>query len=391
MPEQEQRLCASLHSIGAAALQATALALHAWSGQLPWSVVGLFVLACGLSTGAMALIIHRGWNLRLKDPDMLRAQTGAGIAVQLGLLALVPQLWFLFVTALCLAGAHLPRRWRLRQFIEVCLLIGGGLGIALYVARDHLAHPAIAPMDVFLLCLATLVRVGHRGRRREPPEPQEESSTGPRRLTERERVARELHNTLLQGLHGVILHLQAATERIPPQEPARRMMEDALQCGDQLLLDGREAHARLRAVGGAAADLPDALVAAGEELASGCFTRFRFELKGRRRPLQPAVDDEAYRVAREAMLCAFRHAKACEVVALLCYGDAQLVLQVRDDGIGLDAVRAAVPSAAGRAGMTRMRNRARRAGARVSVSSAAGRGTQIELTVAAALAYSPTG
>ncbi len=390
MPQQEQRLCTVLRSIAVAALAGTALALHARSGQLPWSVVGLFVLACSLSTGAVAMIIQQGWNLRLRDPDMHCARTSAAIIVQLGFVALLPQLWLLFVVALCLSGVQLPGRRRPRRFIKVSLLVAGGLAVGLYMARDHLAHPVIAPMDVFLLCLATFVCSAHPERWRGPSQRQEGSACDVRRLTERERVASELHDTLLQGLHGVILHLQVATQRIPPQEPARRMMEDALERGDQLLLDGREAHATLRAVGSAPADLPDALVAAGEELASRCFTRFRFEVKGRRRPLQPAVDDEAYRAAHEAMLCAFRHAQACEVAALLCYGDAQLVLQVRDDGIGLDALLAAARATAARAGMTRICRRAGRVGARVSFSSAAGQGTQVEWTVAAARAYSHT-
>jgi signal transduction histidine kinase len=218
-----------------------------------------------------------------------------------------------------------------------------------------------------------------------------ETSPVQRRLTERERVARELYDSLLQDLNGLILLLQAAAECIPPQEPARRMVENALACGDRLLLDGCDAHARLRVAGSAAADLPDALAAAGEELASDGFTRFRFELKGRRRPLQAVVDDETYRVASEAMRHAFGHARVREVVTLLSYGDAQLTLQVRDDGVAADHDPEDLPSPSGHAGASGMHESARRMGAHLSIRSAQGRGTQVRLTVAAALAYSGTG
>jgi signal transduction histidine kinase len=108
------------------------------------------------------------------------------------------------------------------------------------------------------------IKLSERKRELAVSQLQVEALAAERRLAERERAARELHDSLLQGLQGLMLRLQSATERIPPQEPARRMMEEALERGDQLLLDGCDGHEKLRQVGGAGSGLPDELMVADE-------------------------------------------------------------------------------------------------------------------------------
>ncbi len=87
------------------------------------------------------------------------------------------------------------------------------------------------------------------------------------RVVERERIARELHDTLLQGFQGLMLRFQAVANRMPPQEPIRQMMESALERADQVLIDGRNRVRDLRSVDGTAGDLLEALKETGRELA----------------------------------------------------------------------------------------------------------------------------
>ncbi|HEX6703362.1 MAG TPA: histidine kinase [Albitalea sp.] len=272
-PRLEPARCALM----CAAIQSMVMALYACIGEVPWVLVLAFLV---VSIGsALAFVATVRWNTRLSDEGLVQGQVYANCAVQLAFLMLAPQLWFLFTTALCLIYAHAMTRFRPRQFTMAWLVIGIGLGLALYSVRGRLAHPGTGWVDVFLLWLCIflgirqIMRIGVQfnslritlsERRRELAVSllQVEALAGERRLAERERAARELHDSLLQGLQGLMLRLQSATERIPPQEPARRMMEEALERGDQLLLDGCNGHEKLRWAG--PAGLPDA-PAAGDE------------------------------------------------------------------------------------------------------------------------------
>ncbi len=100
------------------------------------------------------------------------------------------------------------------------------------------------------------------------------------RLAERERIARELHDTLLQGFQGLTLHFQAAMKQIPPQEPARHTMEQALKYADQVLLEGRERVRDLRAEGATANEPSEMLACYGDELARDREVTFKVTVVG---------------------------------------------------------------------------------------------------------------
>src|ERR1035438_6615954 len=107
------------------------------------------------------------------------------------------------------------------------------------------------------------------------------------RLAERERIARELHDTLLQGVQGLMLHFDAAMKQLPPLGPARPLMEKALHVADQVLLEGRERVRGLRSAAMPLQELSILLARCGEELAEGSATTFKLAVVGSSRTLDP--------------------------------------------------------------------------------------------------------
>jgi signal transduction histidine kinase/ligand-binding sensor domain-containing protein len=210
------------------------------------------------------------------------------------------------------------------------------------------------------------------------------------RLAERERIARELHDTLLQGMQGLIWRFQAATERIPSSEPARQLMEQSLDRADQLLGESRDRVKDLRPAAGDVADLAQALAAEGEQFAKLHTTNFRVSVQGGSRALHPIVREEAFLIGREAMANAFVHASAADIEAEVTYGDAALQLRIRDDGQGISAA-VLDTGKPGHFGLVGMRERAKKLGAHLEVWSKPGAGTEIDLRVPADVAYRRSG
>jgi signal transduction histidine kinase len=138
-------------------------------------------------------------------------------------------------------------------------------------------------------------------------------------------------------------------------------------------------------------DVAQALTALGEELAlqsdNGLVPRVRVLLEGKERELNPVLRDEIYRIGREALRNAFRHAKAQKIEAEITYGDSEFSLRVRDDGCGIDSQVAIQGARAGHWGLPGMRERAKSFGGKLEVWSERGAGTEIELIVPAGIAY----
>jgi len=138
-------------------------------------------------------------------------------------------------------------------------------------------------------------------------------------------------------------------------------------------------------------DIGQALTALGEELAAqsdnGRVPCVRVLVEGKQRDLDPVLRDEIYRIGREALRNAFRHARAQKIEAELTYGDSEFVFHVRDDGIGIPAEVASQGARPGHWGLAGMRERARNFGGKLEVWSEQGAGTEIELIVPAAIAY----
>ena len=206
------------------------------------------------------------------------------------------------------------------------------------------------------------------------------------RLSERERIARELHDTLLQGVQGLIWRFQAATDRIPPGEPARQLMEKSLDRADSLLAESRDKVKDLRPSARDASDLAQALATEGEQFAELHSAKFSVSVHGVARDLHPIVREEGLLIAREALANAFLHSHAGTIEAEVVYGERTLHVRIRDDGqgIGKAVLEAGRP---GHFGLTGMRERAKKLGGQIEVWSSTGAGTEVELRVPAQVAY----
>ncbi|OJH35533.1 hypothetical protein BON30_39075 [Cystobacter ferrugineus] len=207
------------------------------------------------------------------------------------------------------------------------------------------------------------------------------------RSQERERIARELHDTLLQGTQGLILSIQGLAAELPEANPTRGRIEAVLDRADQVMEEARDRVRDLRAEYIADQDLPRAFVQLGEELARERSTRFGVLVKGTPRDMPDAVRDEAYRIGREALLNAFAHARAQAVEVEFVYETGAFLLRVRDDGSGIAEEVLAQGSRPGHWGLVGMHERAQRLGGKLELWSRAGAGTEVQLRLPAVIAY----
>jgi signal transduction histidine kinase/ligand-binding sensor domain-containing protein len=209
------------------------------------------------------------------------------------------------------------------------------------------------------------------------------------RHMERERIARELHDTLLQSIHGLILRFQAVAETIPPTDRARMAMESALDRADEVLAEGRDRVLDLRASTQYSNDLPEAFSRIAEELARDHPAVFQLTIRGVEQVLDPLVRDEIFRIGREALLNAYHHGDAGTVEVEIDYSRDELRLCFVDDGRGVEAGVLEQGGRPGHWGLSGMRERAERIGGRLSIWSRPGAGTEVEFRMPAAAAYRP--
>lgn len=206
------------------------------------------------------------------------------------------------------------------------------------------------------------------------------------RLEERERIARELHDTLLQGLQGLMLRFQAVMKGLPEREPARQTMEHVLDRADEVLLEARQRVRDLRAEGVAEEDLSQRLSLCAKDLAQDYPIAYELTVSGVPQILDPTVHNEVYQIAREALTNAFQHSHGTQIETEITYAPASLRVVVRDDGRGISEAILG-QGRAGHWGLSGMRERGDKVGAKLSIWSHAGRGTEIDLEIPAALAY----
>jgi PAS domain S-box-containing protein len=213
------------------------------------------------------------------------------------------------------------------------------------------------------------------------------------RVSERMRIAREMHDTLLQSLNGLILRFQAARNMLPRRpEDAVRILDGALTRADQAIAESRDAIQGLRTAPVAPIDLADLLTAMGQELAdaqeANCDSpSFCVKVEGERQTLAPNLQDEVFRIGREALRNAFQHADARRIDAEILYDEGLLRLRIRDDGKGIPPKVLEEGGRAGHWGLIGIRERAKRLGAQLDFCSEPGAGTEVQLTVPASVAY----
>jgi signal transduction histidine kinase/ligand-binding sensor domain-containing protein len=212
------------------------------------------------------------------------------------------------------------------------------------------------------------------------------------RVSERTRIARELHDTLLQSFHGLMLRFQTASHLLPDRPAdAKQRLEAAIAQAATALEEGRDAVQGLRESTSVDNDLANAISALGQELAAAPgerpVPRVEVTVEGRPRALHPILRDEVYKITAEAMRNAFRHAEPTRVGVEIRYDNDQFRLRVQDDGRGLDAASLSRRDHHGHFGLSGMRERASIVGGTLAVWSSEGAGTAVELQIPGGTAY----
>ena len=207
------------------------------------------------------------------------------------------------------------------------------------------------------------------------------------RSKERERIARDLHDTMLQGIQGLMLHLQVLSDGLPQGDPNRRSLETALDNADTLVREGRERLGELRGLEGAI-DLGDYFREILESLRGGSRVRFTITEQGEQVQMTPEATDEIKKIVSEALVNALRHSHATNIKVAITYEARAFSVQVIDDGVGIPEDVLSAGGRDGHWGLAGMRERAQRMGGTVDACNAVeGSGAVITVRVPAASAY----
>jgi signal transduction histidine kinase/sugar lactone lactonase YvrE len=258
---------------------------------------------------------------------------------------------------------------------------GASLAFAIAPAWYQTIWFAVVLMVAFALLLVGLVRLRVRRHGEQVRERLEA------RHAERTRIARELHDTLLQSIHALVLRFQSATDSLPSEAPSRLLLENALTLADLVIAEGRDRVGELRLPELEEGDLGNALRGAGRELSELYGTTFVATQRGLARPLDPAIVREIFAITHEALINAFRHAEAGTIECVTQFTRSALTIIVVDDGTGRDPGASESSGSTRHFGITGMRERAERIGARFELSFRFGKGTTVDVRIPARRAY----
>ncbi|UWZ85179.1 sensor histidine kinase [Occallatibacter riparius] len=204
------------------------------------------------------------------------------------------------------------------------------------------------------------------------------------RMSERMRISRELHDTLLQAIQGIILRFSTLMDRVSPD--VQEEMERSLNDTESLLVLGRDRIKELRGQFSDEADIALEIQSLSATLFANHRCKVSVETKGTSRPLKAIAYEEIVWIAREAMTNSCKHSNAEALTLRLSFTPSSFRMSIRDNGIGLgpDALRA---HNRGHFGLVSMRERAEGIGGRLSVSSESGQGTLVNLSLPGRVAY----
>jgi FixJ family two-component response regulator len=206
------------------------------------------------------------------------------------------------------------------------------------------------------------------------------------RLEERTRIAQELHDTLLQTFLSASMQLGVAVETVPKESAVRPRLDRVLQIMSRGIEEGRSTIRGLRPSDSAARDLVIALSGIEQELSCRPDIDFRVHVAGRQQRLNPLIQQEIYRIGREALLNAFCHSGAKRVEVELEYADQNLQMRVRDNGTGIDP-QVLRNGREGHWGLAGMQERAARIGGLLKISTSPSNGTEVRLTIPSGIAF----
>lgn len=343
-------------------------------------------IRAGLILG-LALVLgvwHTLWRLSRRGPSDGIYFVGATV-LSAGLVIIDPDFLILSIGVFAPLCYH-DLRW------GTVALVGTG-GVLLWLQRtEQGAIPWSSVLAMVLVVAAGLLLVGYFATVvRQSAERQQlidelrrtqtELAEAERRagvLTERQRLARDIHDTLTQGFASIAMLLEAATMSLPPEASGRRHVERALQTARDNLAESRRIVWEMRPTALVDASLGEALRGLTQELADDVGIEARTNVTGTPMTLTAGEEDHILRVAQEAMNNIRKHADASRVNVTLSYMEEAVVLDVADDGVGIPA---GTTSNGSGTGMRFMRERAETLGGKFSVESAPGEGTTVALHI----------
>jgi signal transduction histidine kinase len=200
------------------------------------------------------------------------------------------------------------------------------------------------------------------------------------RQRERERLARELHDTLLQGFLGVSLQLQAAVEQVPENSPSKPALDRVTAQMQHVIHEARDILLGVRSSSMSSIPLEHSFHCLKDEFAADGAVAFRVFVTGQPKTLPPAIQEQIYLIGREALINAFRHSKATRIEAEVQYQPRRLRIFVRDNGCGMDP-EIIKSGRHAHWGIVGMRERAAASGAQLRMWSRPGSGTEVEISI----------
>ncbi|GLQ91062.1 sensor histidine kinase [Dyella acidisoli] len=205
------------------------------------------------------------------------------------------------------------------------------------------------------------------------------------RHAERERIARDLHDTLLQSFPALLLKMQAGVDRLPEDAAERKYLNQTLDQAREVIVEGRDQVARLRSE--ESGNLTEVLSAFSTEHANRVRMTLNVSVKGRERRLKKEIFEEASFILKEAMINAYKHSGGNLLSVRLDYRSDALLLEVQDNGKGIDAAILDTGEKPGHWGLVGMRERARQISAKLSIESQPDKGTLVTLRIPGRFAY----
>ncbi|HEY3681931.1 MAG TPA: sensor histidine kinase [Streptosporangiaceae bacterium] len=352
--------------------------------------------------------LHPGWDAR----PVLRVVAYAGL---LGFAAVLVGLspWYgFFAFSGYLYLEYLPGRWRAFGVVATAMIaaasqIGGPSSLRHLTAPVLLLWGGVAVFNIALaggmLLVGWITNVRNEQRKqalaeltdanRLLEEAMEENAGLHAQLLvqareagitdERQRMAREIHDTLAQGLAGIITQVQAAQRSAERPETWRRHLDTAAKLARDSLAEARRTVHAVRPEALEHARLPEAIADTAVQWSAMHGVRADVTTTGDARPLHPAVETALLRTTQEALANVAKHAAASRVGLTLSYMEDVVTLDVRDDGVGFDPALPCRSDGEGGFGLTAMRQRMRRLTGRLDIESEPGGGTAISASVPA--------
>jgi signal transduction histidine kinase len=200
-------------------------------------------------------------------------------------------------------------------------------------------------------------------------------------VMERTRIARELHDTLLQSFYGLVLSFEAAISIIPPELPAYSILKSVLARADTALAEGRDGVYGLRMGTDDPQNLSARIGTLLEETKIHSDATFTMNTVGSLTEYDPEVCGELYQIAREALMNAALHSGATTIVTSITASPVALRLEVSDNGRGIEPALLLAGSKPGHWGLVGMRERARQIGAEIRIISVPEKGTTVSIEV----------